>query len=386
MVLCAWAENTNKSYDSVWKGWTTYAYSQNKDPTVKDSSLLNDWVAGLVKNAGAKEGTTEKAATVVSSTWDVIYNPETTLNKIKMAAAKENGAKSKGLSSIWNLYYLHEYVHDIEVDGLETLRDEMQNLIVKFRGATGWRSADLTGVFLEHSITWIDADENTPNQRAGVFLRAWSIKQGQGKWTAATFVPELPPDYKDLCLCYAIKQAQAKILSLGNKVKQVRARTPSGLEANLTPLFIYQHGKSRKVISKDKAKKADSYFPLKEGTIANYFDQYFINNTEAAIGFNAHSCRNAVASLLHAMGVPTAEIAAHMQTSAESLQRTYICTITEPYEPLPRKCIDAAAPLALKLWTAFVHYKSAKEGSSCSCAALISSNSSMEEQRSGAEA
>ena len=119
-----------------------------------------------MKNACAKEGTTEKAATVVSSTWDVIYNPETTLNKIKMAAAKENGAKSKGLASIWNLYYLHEYVHDIDVDGLDNLRDEMQNLIVKFRGATGWRSADLTGVFLEHSITWVDAGENTPNINA----------------------------------------------------------------------------------------------------------------------------------------------------------------------------------------------------------------------------
>ena len=39
----------------------------------------------------------------------------------------------------WNLYYLHEYVHDnINVDALEDFREEMMNLIlVKFRGATG---------------------------------------------------------------------------------------------------------------------------------------------------------------------------------------------------------------------------------------------------------
>ena len=128
----------------------------------------------------------------------MIYNPKTTLKKLKMAAAKENGAKSKGVERAWNLYYLHEYVHDINVDALEDFREEMMNLIVKFRGATGWRSADLTGVFLENAITWVNAGPEAPNGRAGVLLRVWSIKQHQGRWTSSTFVPELPLEFKDL--------------------------------------------------------------------------------------------------------------------------------------------------------------------------------------------
>ena len=42
-----------------------------------------------------------------------------------MAAAKENGAKSKGLERAWNLYYLHEYHDNINVDTLEDFREEI---------------------------------------------------------------------------------------------------------------------------------------------------------------------------------------------------------------------------------------------------------------------
>ena len=73
---------------------------------------------------------------VVNSTWDMIYNPKMTLKKLKMAAAKENGAKSIGVERACIMYYLHEYVHDISVDALDDLREEMMNLIVKFRGAS----------------------------------------------------------------------------------------------------------------------------------------------------------------------------------------------------------------------------------------------------------
>ena len=335
--------------------------------------------------AGNKEGNIEKLAVVVTSTWDMIYNPKTTLKKLKMAAAKENGAKSKGVERAWNLYYLHEYVHDISVDALDDLREEMMNLIVKFRGATGWRSADLTGVFLEHAITWVNAGPEAPNGRAGVLLRAWSIKQHQGKWTSSTFVPELPPDFKNLCLCYALRRVYNKVLALGSKVQQVSARTPDGNNVRLTPLFVFKVGKRKKITS-SSSNESYNFMPLKESTIANYFSEYFTDNTEAAKNSKPHSCRNAVASLLHAMQVPTAEIAAHIQTSAESLQATYIRPISDPYEPIPVDCIAAAAPLALKLWTVFVHHKTSKDGSPCSCAKLISSNSSMEEQRSGVEA
>ena len=334
---------------------------------------------------GNKEGNIEKISTVVTSTWDVIYDPNTALKKLRMAAAKENGAKSKGLDRVWNLYYLHEYVHDIDVDSLEDFREEILDLVVKFRGATGWRSSDLMGVFLEHSITWVDADLDTPNKRKGVFLRAWSIKQGQGRWTGSTFIPALSPEFKNLCLCHALRRVYDKVLNLGDKVSKVSAITPDGEKTLLTPIFIFKEGK-RKKISTSSTNEAYVFAPLKESTIANHFSEYFMQNTQATKGFKPHSCRNAVASLLHAMQVPAADIAAHMQTSAESLQATYIRTISDPYEPMPVKCIAEAAPLALKLWTAFVHHKTSEDGATCSCAKLLSSKSSMEEQRSDAEA
>ena len=72
--------------------------------------LLADWLATIiVGNKKAKEGTVEKAKTVITGFWDVVRDPLTTMNKLQMAAAKANGAKSKGLPSVWNLYYLQSY-------------------------------------------------------------------------------------------------------------------------------------------------------------------------------------------------------------------------------------------------------------------------------------
>ena len=77
--------------------------------------------------------------------------PLTTIKKIKMFAAKTHGAKSTGLDKVWNLFYLHEYVHDIAIENL-SFYEATLNLVTKLRGALGWRSADIHGIFLDLSF------------------------------------------------------------------------------------------------------------------------------------------------------------------------------------------------------------------------------------------
>ena len=87
-------------------------------------------------------------------------------------------------------------------------------------------------------------------------------------------------------LCYALRRVYDKVLALGNKVnlKKVSARTPDGSNALLTPLFVFKEGK-RKKITASSSNEAYNFMPLKESTIANYFSEYFTDNTEAAKNF-----------------------------------------------------------------------------------------------------
>ena len=68
-------------------------------------------------NKKAKEGTVEKAKTVVAGFWDIVNDPATVIGKLQMTAAKANGAKSKGLPNVWNLYYLQDICADEAVWG-----------------------------------------------------------------------------------------------------------------------------------------------------------------------------------------------------------------------------------------------------------------------------
>jgi hypothetical protein len=100
--------------------------------------------------------------------------------------------------------------------------------------------------------------------------------------------------------------------------------------------------------------------------------------------FKPHSCRNALASLLHSMSVPAASIAAHMQTTAESLQKTYIRPIVDP-STLPPQCLQLSDSLVIKLIIPFVHYKTSDaQGAGCQCS-LLFSKTSIEEQGNGAK-
>ena len=181
-VLKAWAPATNSNYDGHWKDWSDFARNRGADPGVEQSVLLADWLATIiVGNKKAKEGTVEKAKTVITGFWDVVRDPLTTMNKLQMAAAKANGAKSKGLPSIWNLYYLQDYVHDLPIEELSH-RDLTMNAVVKIRGTLGWRTSDIRGLFLDSSFVFANGVDGRP----GVWIRAFNLKTGQGGLRADT--------------------------------------------------------------------------------------------------------------------------------------------------------------------------------------------------------
>ena len=190
----AWAPSTNRNYDSVWKAWVAFASGRGADPAAASYPLLSEWLASKVEH-GAKQGSFEGAKTVITDFWNIVDNPATLINKLKQAAAKLNGGKKKKLFRSWNLFYLHDYVHDISIDNMD-FQDLTMNVCVKMRGALGWRSADLTGISIEHSFQWrsapVDQADSAPTCNDGVFVRAWSIKQNKGlvwymtRWTSCS--------------------------------------------------------------------------------------------------------------------------------------------------------------------------------------------------------
>ena len=344
---------------------------------------------------GTKEGSFEGAQTVVADFWNIVDDPPTLNKKLKKAAAIVNGAKQKKISRSWNLFYLHDYVHDVSVDEME-FRELTQSVCVKMRGALGWRSADLTGIYIEHSFQWRSPqnkqDGTAPACNDGVFVRAWGIKQQQGKFSEYTWVPRLATQFKDLCMVYAVELLIKKV----EQYKQA-GRAPSLIMDSqpATPLFCY----AKKVRAEPDANAVSTLFPLKEGTISNYFKDYFLkqvadpgydsNNrpgcaAESSVKlsdqYDSHSCRNAVASLavLAAANVPTVDIAGHMLCTADNLTSTYISPIVDPSD-YPAACLAAHSSLALKLLVPFIHYKTKDEtAKTCKCSELTSKASSEE--------
>ena len=286
------------------------------------------------------------------------------------------------------MFYLHDYVHDINIDNMD-FQDLTMNVCVKMRGALGWRSADLTGISIEHSFQWrsapIDQPDSAPTCNDGVFIRAWSIKQNKGSWSQSTWVPRLSPQFKDLCMVYAVEL-------LINKIKDFEERPSFEVDGQAaTPLFCYL----KKVRRAPGDAPVLTLFPMKEGTVANYFKRYFLDqvadagytennhlNADSSVKlstqYDAHSCRNAVASLLAAEQVPTVDIAGHMLCSAENLTSTYISPIVDPSE-YPAACLAAHSSLALKLLVPFIHHTSKDdEANTCKCSELTSKASSEE--------
>jgi hypothetical protein len=253
------------------------------------------------------------------------------------------------------------------------LKELVPNAIVKLRGATGWRSADLAGMVMHHSFKF---------KSRGVDVRTFSTKSKKGKWTDWVFIPRLADKWKELCAVEALERLHEKIARLelftNTRFDKIEVIV-NGEKMGVCPFFIYE--------------LANWIKPYRPSTISNKFVEYLLDNVvdsttnepfSAVKDWNAHSCRNAVASLLHAMNVPLADMAAHMCCSQVNLETTYIRTIVDPSE-YPRPCIDKFSYLAAKLLVPSVHYFTLQHNQGtpnegqCGCESLLQvpSNSSM---------
>lgn len=302
---------------------------------------------------GFGEGSTEKATSVVRSTWDLIADPQALVSQLSKAAAKIGKPKSRGISDVWDLADLHHYVWGDNIAALD-FKSLNENGILKLKAFTGWRSDDLVGLYQRHSFKWV---ENPP----GVYVKHFNAKKKQNAWSGSVYVPKLADKYKSLCLYAWLRLILTKV----SGAPDVDIRDEKGKACKDKPLLCWS--------AKNMLK------PMAAGTVANYFKNCFLANInitdsdkKLADIYSPHSSRNAVASALHNMGVPTAQIAAHTQNSAATLDATYIRVVARAWD-IPNPCVDAHQHLAAKLLVPFVHYTSAQalQAGACDCAKLL---------------
>ena len=301
------------------------------------------------------------------TTWDFIDNAGPgVLDALKRKTKKTNGAKSTGLKEIWDLAYLFEYVdnEDFTKMSLTTLTDFV---IMKIRGLTGWRSADLVGLFPDYSFDWT-YDHADNSKITALRLRTYDTKVKKGVWSAYTTIPVLSNKYRFLCAVRAIRELLQRWGQLQVQAEEINNPDGPG-KVSARPLLVCTKG--GKVI------------PYKQDTIGSKFKRAFLSNvTTKRAGleiklselYKPHSCRNAVASALNDLSLSANTIAAHMNTSAQNLEATYITKVTRDWH-LPLDCAAKHTEPAAKLLLPYVHYISTQDdrGQRCDCANLLGS-------------
>jgi hypothetical protein len=321
----------------------------------------------LIDASEATEGTVEKARTVISSTWDLLEQPEAVVSKLSKAAAKINGPKRSVERPIYDISYLFQYCFNADTDFVSSLATDLsaisEHCITLFKGYTGWRSDDLAGVFREHGLI-----KTTEHGKDGYSIRSFSNKNRQNEWSNEVFIPRLHNDFASVCLCTAIDamiRAQAQFTACA----PVSIPAPPGSSGSVqaTPLFCFR-----------KSRQQPTLLPLKAPTIGKYFQRYFLDNvTQDGLslvknGYSAHSNRHAVASKLRDMQVPVSTISRLTGNATATLEKSYYRAISREWE-IPQACCDNEKFLSIKLLLPFVHHHSSNNNSDCACASIFSS-------------
>jgi hypothetical protein len=372
-LLQAWEPATVKNYDVFWRGWSKFAQLQGKDQLAVDEPLLQSWMERLINDKANSEGTTEKAKTVVRSTWELIHDAAARTDKLTKAAAKINQPKRKAKGAMWDISYLHEYLHAGEpIDDGEDLKlmTLVEKTVLKLRGQAGWRSGDLCGL-LDCGLTFLD----TPGPGAaahGVSVRLFDTKMYKKAWAPPVFFPRLADKYSQLCVYRTLKKLHDVVKNITVDTISVPSPIESSTQVQARPLMVYAPSKAG-VKRGEKLHK-----PLAENTVAAYFKKAFLANVAGAGGKNfdqlykPHSARHAVASRLALMGVPAAKISTLTLNSAETLEKTYILAVDLEW-PVPEACVAGQALLPAKILLPYVHYTSTKgkSGAACDCANIL---------------
>ena len=376
LLFEAWETGTIKDYQVTWVRWLAHCTPTNQDPFARDELSLARFLATLVL-LKLGQGSVEKTATVIRYTWSILEDPAVVCQKLGIVAGKLNRAKCKSTDLVWDLPYLHQYFDSPPGDPPSlhpsAFREHTQRAICLLKAATGWRAADLLGIYLEKSFTWM----KNPN---AVRIRNWGTKVRKGAWSKSVLVKELHPDFHYICTYRALANLRDLHDAYAADPNAPSIKNVNVQDVQLTPFFTWMKKKEMK--------------RLQIGTIANYFTAAFLNNvTDSATGkqlsvdHNQHQARHAVASALNDMGVSPEAISNITLNSPMTLTSTYIVEVERHWE-LPLSCLANQPSLLGKLLLPYVHWKTFKArdpdalGSvdSCACSQVfgdVSSNSSV---------
>ena len=232
----AWAPSTLANYESYWCRFEAFCANKGKDPADADYVTLDAWTTQLIGN-GLKRGAVDIAKCAVTTAWDLIQSPSAVSAKLSDSAAKINGDKSKGIADVWDLAYLHDYIHDIPFEDM-SLQDLTVNVIIKLKATTGWRSSDLRGIYISegHSLRVVTSPGDD-GVILGVYLRFFDGKVSKGQWSRSTFLPRLGERFAMLCAVRPLLRLRDMVLALGEKVQKI-SMTKSADSEVAVPLFI----------------------------------------------------------------------------------------------------------------------------------------------------
>jgi hypothetical protein len=343
--------------------------TNGQDPFAVNNALLASWLGQLVLTKALGESSISSAATVVSSTWALIYDPATLISKIKKGAGKINKPAQKKVKMAWDLSNLFLYLGGENIVSTDStfvspfspdFKGMMEEAICLLKGVTGWRRDDLAGVYFKHSVSFT---------AAGVYVSNYDSKIGQRVHSTPIFIPSLSPRFERIDVVVALRKVNTFIAANESLFLLSAIKDRLGADCTAVPFFTYE--------------RKDTYVALQPATIGNYFKRAFLDNVadgpdhkKLSANHTQHSSRHAVASALFEMGVTPSAISALTLNSPATLQQTYILPVFRSYS-LPEECINKQKHLSLKLLVPYVHWHtSTKDGGAivdgtCGCAELL---------------
>jgi hypothetical protein len=207
-LFAAWEPSTIKNYQSSWSSWSVFCASTGADSFVVNELALAVHLGKLTRERGIGQGTVEGTAAAVRSTWATLYDPSFVLKKVGVAAGKLNRPKTKKHQVIFDLSYVW-HLFDESENGLPFTTSVYnqfqltQRTICLVKGITGWRAADLAGIWLPTSLRWT---------ATGVFVQNYDTKSRQKVWSPPVFIPALAPEYNSVSAYFHLKMLSDRLL------------------------------------------------------------------------------------------------------------------------------------------------------------------------------
>ena len=287
----------------------------------------------------------EKARSVIKHTWELALDPAAVAAKLSKSAAKITAPKRKPTSSTWDLPYLFQFLFEHKLDTVNALKlkDFTAHVLRLLKGLSGWRTDDLTHLFVQNGIKFHEDD-------SAVDLRLFDIKNYKNKWTPWVNFPRLHDDFASLCLVRLLRLLLNRQQAFQRpSVEVISPERGSNTVIRDEPVFVFIKNGER------------TASPYKPATLANFFAKGFLANVRTGPGttlksdYGAHSCRHAVVSALHDMQVSLTDISSMTLNTPSTLETRYLMAVKREW-PLPVECCAQQPNLPLKLLMPFVHH------------------------------